>query len=550
MARWRVSLLTPALLLLAATWPSGAGRTFHDDDPLTRERDTEDASGVQARSINLAWDELRNTFGRAGDPAATRALNVNTVDDVPNSSWFTHRVGTVPLTAADVARGSDTTEGPVPGRWTVVSAKADGVTPGFTIRDTAGVTWFIKFDPPGHPELATGAEVVATTLFWALGYHVPENHIASLRPEHLELADALQLALGPRRTRRMTIGDIHRLLRRAARNADGTYRVLASRALEGTPLGGFLYQGTRPDDPNDVVPHEHRRELRALRVFGAWLNHVDAKAINTLDTLIEGEGQAFVRHHLIDFGSTLGSAALKPREYDEGHEYVFEGRKLAQRLMPPGLPIPSWRRITYPRFRAIGNIEADHFDPATWKTRVPNPAHRQMRVDDAFWAARKVMAISDQMIDAAVARARYSDPTAAAYLTRTLARRRDRIGARYLPLLNPVVDPAFDGTTLTFVNAAVEADVASAPRAYATDWYAFDNDTGKSSLIASAVTGRAGQVHAPAGVPRGTGTFVRVDIAAVDPPVAAWRAPVRVYFRSGGAMWTLAGLERLAEQRP
>ena len=33
--------------------------------------------------------------------------------------------------------------------------------------------------------------------------------------------------------------------------------------------------GTRPDAPNDIVAHEHRRELPALRVFGAWANLTD-----------------------------------------------------------------------------------------------------------------------------------------------------------------------------------------------------------------------------------------------------------------------------------
>ena len=63
------------------------------------------------------------------------------------------------------------------------------------------------------------------------------------------------------------------------------------RRCPAAPVGGFRYYGTRPDDPNDVVPHEHRRELRALQVFGAWTNLVDMKAGNTLDTVITENGR-------------------------------------------------------------------------------------------------------------------------------------------------------------------------------------------------------------------------------------------------------------------
>ena len=75
---------------------------------------------------------------------------------------------------------------------------------------------------------------------------------------------------------------------------------------------------TRPDDPNDLVPHEDRRELRAYGVFAAWLNHVDAKAINSLDMLVTENGRSFVRHYLVDFGSALGSGGVGPADYWAG----------------------------------------------------------------------------------------------------------------------------------------------------------------------------------------------------------------------------------------
>jgi len=113
-----------------------------------------------------------------------------------------------------------------------------------------------------------------------------------------------------------------------ARKPDGTYRVIAGRLLPGTILGGFQYAGTRPDDPNDVVPHQHRRELRALRVFGAWTNLTDLKVANTLDTLVTENGRSIVRHYLQDVGSTFGTGALGPRDWDEGHEYLFESEPM------------------------------------------------------------------------------------------------------------------------------------------------------------------------------------------------------------------------------
>ena len=98
------------------------------------------------------------------------------------------------------------------------------------------------------------------------------------------------------------------ILERVAKNSDGTYRAVAGRLLPGKILGGYLFQGTRPDDPNDVVPHQHRRELRALRVFGAWTNLTDLKAANTLDTLVTENGRTDRQALPAGRGSTFGMA--------------------------------------------------------------------------------------------------------------------------------------------------------------------------------------------------------------------------------------------------
>jgi hypothetical protein len=392
----------------------------------------------------------------------------------------------------------------------------------------------------------SGAEVTATKLYHALGYHVPENYVTRLTRDMLVIGERSTTTAAGGGERHLTELDIDRSLRTVAQESDGSYRVVASRALEGRPVGPFLYEGTRSDDPNDVVPHEHRRELRGLRVFAAWTNHVDTKAINSLDTLVSDGGRTIVRHHLIDFGSTLGSASVKPRDYDEGHQYIFDGGSAVKGIFGFGFYIPAYHFIDYPDIPSVGRFTADGFDPPAWKPRVPNPAFRRARPDDTFWAARRVLAFTDEMIRAAVRSGQYSDPAAGKYVADTLIARRDAIGRAWLTNVNPVVDPVLDASgMLRFGNAAVMAKVASAPASYEVSWFTFDNASGASTPIGSPAAAAGEQASAPAGLPTADGAYVRVEIKAVNPPHASWAIPVQAFFRREGGGWTLVGFERL-----
>ena len=192
--------------------------------------------------------------------------------------------------------------------------------------------------------------------------------------------------------------DLDTLLQHADREPDGSYRIVASKALPGKPIGRIRFFDTRPDDPNDVVPHEDRRELRGYGVFAAWLNHVDAKAINSLDTLVTENGRSFVRHHLIDFGSALGSAGVGPADYWEGDEYLLEPRDIVKRMLSFGFAIPKWHTAPFHEAPSIGRFPADNasFNPELWKPRVPNQAFLHARADDKFWAAQKLMSLDDR----------------------------------------------------------------------------------------------------------------------------------------------------------
>ena len=208
--------------------------------------------------------------------------------------------------------------------------------------------------------MATGTEVAVTKLMWALGYNVPENHIAYMRREQLVVGDGAKFTpAGGTRARDARSTTSTRCSQRADREADGIYRVVASKALPGKPIGRIRFFDTRPDDPNDIVPHEDRRELRGYGVFAAWLNHVDAKAINSLDTLVTENGRSFVRHHLIDFGSTLGSGGVGPADYWEGAEYLVEPRRHRRsRCSAFGFSIPKWHTTPFYEAPSIGRLPA------------------------------------------------------------------------------------------------------------------------------------------------------------------------------------------------
>ncbi len=535
-----------AILAIASASPSGSGRKFYGDDPIAREPETQSAAGVKDWDIDLVYDLAENLFGRPGDSGpAGRARNVNTLDEVPDSSWFTNRILARPLSIDEAVRGPLETSGPAPGTWSVARPKQAGFAPGFTMRDAKGDLWFVSFDAKGFPEAATGAILVANKIFWALGYWQVENHLVAIDPKTLAIGESATVRPVSGKDRPMRPGDIDAVLRRAHRSPDGTYRAIAARAVPGRPLGGFRYHGTRPDDPNDVVPHEHRRELRALKVFGAWTNLTDMKAGNTLDALVTVDGQPRVRHYLQDVGSTFGTGANAPHDYDEGWEFLYEGGLAMKRLYTMGFYLRPWQKASYVDNPAIGRFEGTAFDPVGWKPRVPTAAFLRAQDDDAFWAARRVMAFSDAMIRAIVKAGRFSDPAAETLLADVLIQRRDKIGQAYLNAINPVVSVALDdGGALTFDNAAVAAGVGTAPRAgYLIHWGRFDNATGTTSGLGTSSAGADGRSRAPSPLPTEAGAYVAVQIRAVEPPQQSWGAPVVAYFRRD-AGWKAVGLER------
>ena len=267
------------------------------------------------RSVDVSR-HIRKIGGRKKE-----AINVNVLDEVPNSSWFTNRIGFRDMSVDEVRQGPNKTSGPKSGKLTVLRGKTIGVTPGFWVRDEDGEIYILKFDPPEYPELATGAEMIGTKLFHAFGYNVPENHIFRFGREDLEIAEGAKFTNEKNKKAKMTAADLDLILSRVAQQDDGRFRAVASRLIKGKPIGGFGFSGRRKDDPNDIIPHEIRRDVRALKLFSAWTEHNDLRVGNTLDFFVKEDGREFIRHYLIDFGSTFGSDSIQPNLPEAGREH-------------------------------------------------------------------------------------------------------------------------------------------------------------------------------------------------------------------------------------
>jgi hypothetical protein len=277
---------------------------------------------------------------------------------------------------------------------------------------------------------------------------VPEDYIFHFRFDRLRVEPGATYEDALLAERPLTLDVAREALTRTDTLPDGRYVAVASKFVPGPPKGPFLFGGTRDDDPNDWYPHEHRRELRGLRVVSSWINHVDMRFMNTLDAYVP---PGYLRHYLIDFAATLGSGTIRPHEPREGLEYNLDFWDSLGRLLTLGFYRVGWEGVAWePIHPTIGWMRGEEFEPQRWKPNWPNEAFNNMTVSDAYWGAKLVGAFDDEGIRAAVAAGELPDPWAADTLAALLSARRAAIVEHWYgkvsPVENPLVLATSDGT--------------------------------------------------------------------------------------------------------
>ena len=278
--------------------------------------------------------------------------------------------------------------GPPPqGPFTILKIKDSGGSRGFIGKDSLGQKFLIKLDSPDYPKLGSSASIIASRIYWALGYNVPETYLITVT------------GTGNARF-------------------DGQ-RAIASKFISGDIKGIYKF---------DWV--SDRREFRAMKLAAVWLNDLDRSDNNNLAAQ-QGD---LIKFYILDFNAALGSWQGRPKQTWQGCQYRWDpGKQLADVLSI--LTLGLWRARPCGQSdpaepKSIGYLPLS-FDPDRWYSEKPNTSFDKMTDDDAVWMARKIAQFTPEQLKAIVDQAQLTDPDAAEKLLNALLKRRGIITQRF-----------------------------------------------------------------------------------------------------------------------
>lgn len=358
-----------------------------------------------------------------------RSQDVNSLDEVPASSWFTPRLGAVDISSQAIVKGPEEKGSPeLP--LTIVKAKKGGNSPGFVIQDARGLKYLIKFDRAEYPALESTVNFVANRLFWGFGYNVPEEFIF-----YFPSAESKDVILGKEIER----DAVNKILTSSHAEKDGRYRAVASLLLEGKILGPIPQKGTRQGDPNDKIPHENRRTLRALRMFCAWLDNSGVRSDNTLDVYVGNPpDQGHAVHYLLDFGEALGLHGYEKERPWDGFEHFFSWKDMTRNFFTFGFPLKKWERLNVDATEPLGSFESEMFEAGKWKESLEFMPIRSSQPDDDYWAAKIIAAIKPEHLEALFQATNHPEKNYTDSLKEILLKRQEKILSYALSRVSPI----------------------------------------------------------------------------------------------------------------
>lgn len=525
--------------VLVASFVAGAAACAHDDPrrfalraPVVRDQDLETVQitckgkledcTMEEYESSFAWDAADNSLFRPPSEffrvkRAGVAKNINAFDEVPDSSWFINRIGNAPMTPQEVFDGF-CKPGPMldptaeDGSWLIDHGKDNGANPGFRVK-FKDVKYMMKTDE-SQGERATAATAISARFYYAAGWWAPCDAVVYFKRSLLKLKSGLSIKANVGPARNFDEKLLTEILEKTSKRGD-TFRAAASRWLPGKALGPFTYDGKRDDDPNDVIPHEDRRDLRGARVLAAWLNHFDSREQNSMSTWENPDPKApnvgYVRHWYIDMGDSFGSEwAVDGFSRRHGYTYILDFRYLLEDFFTLGIPSRPWDDKTKrtPGAEDFGYFTAKYFRPDEWKGEYPNPAFQNLQEGDAAWATRIIARFTPKHVEAAVDAGDLTKPEHRKFLLDTLFERQKILLRRYFSKLSPVSDVTVEAGQVCAVDLARKTETYdSSSFRYAASAV---RGTSKSIERPAVVTQEAGRVCFPL-APQGPDEGVRDD---------------------------------------
>lgn len=430
---------------------------------------------------SFAWDGADNMVFRPVakflqvDPGG-EAVNVNALDEVPDSSWYQNRWAGRTETPEQIAVGPckndlDPKAATEPGSWLIDQGKANGATPGFRIRTKDKSKFLLKNNVGGAAERASAASAIGVRLYYAAGFYAPCDSVVYFDPKVLKLKPGLQITDNTGVPRPFDQEALEEILNDSPHRGE-EIRMQSSKWLDGVPLGPFTYEGVRKDDPNDVVPHEDRRELRGARLLAAWINHFDSREQNSMmvwhaaDPKRAESSPGHVLHYYLDISDALGSEwASDGISRRLGKSYYFDGKDIAIDFVTFGTLERSWQHSKRdPRLPGYGYFRAEDFVPEEWKPGYQNPAFLRMTEHDGAWMSRIIARIRPEDVAAIVKTGQIAVPSQEAAMIDVLQKRRMAILRRYLTRLSPLADVTPTASGVCALDLALYAGVAPASR--------------------------------------------------------------------------------------